>query len=368
MFCGQWAVWIAVDVLRPARGQRSNTQFSRWNLILPRPHEINAARQAVEPVEQLADGRADQRRAMLGRDHGDVELAHHAHPELEDFVAHHISPVKGLHARRKGVKTGEGVPGFLPAEQRHAQIAGEQDFAHRVIELEVALGMHEVRRQQPQAGLAVAQSATRVGDGDDAVIGLAQFAEVRGKPGPEGGNHQLGLGGGHPAVERGDDVGVGMRGQDVVELARRDVFAHGQAELVVGHVSARIEDDSFPVINDQELVGLHRFFVGDEIGEQHASVVGVFIEFDGHGTQSREEKQTGKRRRGLGSGLHLQTDRLQKGHEQGMRATQLNGFAKVCLRFHPIEQISRRRKIDALHGLQVHRDCIGSQGLRSQIA
>ncbi|OIQ63480.1 hypothetical protein GALL_549800 [mine drainage metagenome] len=74
-----------------------------------------------------------------------------------------------------------------------------------------------------------------------------------------------------------------MRGDDVIELVGRDVFAHGQAQLVVGHVPARIEDHSLVVIDDQELVGLHRLVVRHEIGEHDTGVMGVFIEFDGHG-------------------------------------------------------------------------------------
>ncbi len=229
--------------------------------------QVDAALQGFEPVEEIANRTgAGDRGAVLRHDHGNVQLARHAHPQPQDLVRDHVAAVEAFHPGDVRLQLGDRLLRFLARHQRHAQVTGEQDAADRVVEVEVAFRVHEVGRQQPQIVRTQRQAAAGIGHADHAVVGLADLGEVRGEALPDARDHQLGLGAGHPAVQRGDDVGVGMRGDQVRELARHEVLRHVEEQLVEGQVAARIDDGAGVTVADQELVGLHGLSIArDEV-------------------------------------------------------------------------------------------------------
>ena len=127
------------------------------------------------------------------------------------------------------------------------------------------------------------KKATRVGHADDAVFGLAGLGEMGREAFPDARNHELGARRGQPAIQRGDDVRVRVRGDQIGKLLRREIARHAHVEFIEGQVAARIDDGAFVVIDDQELVGLDRFSVLlDEIGKHEAYVIFVTIQLDRH--------------------------------------------------------------------------------------
>ena len=73
----------------------------------------------------------------------------------------------------------------------------------------------------------------------------------------------------------------------------RNVLAHGQIQLVVGHVATRVEDDSLAVVDNEELVGLHRLrFIGYQVGKHHTAVMGIFVKLDWHDGDPKDNERT----------------------------------------------------------------------------
>ena len=116
---------------------------------------------------------------MLRHDHGNVELPGHACPQAQDLVGHHVAAVEPLHARNVRLEVCYRHAGLGPRHHRYAQVACEQDAADRVVKVEVALGVHEVRRQQYQFMASQGQVAATVWHTDHAVFGFAHLGEVR---------------------------------------------------------------------------------------------------------------------------------------------------------------------------------------------
>jgi hypothetical protein len=85
----------------------------------------------------------------------------------------------------------------------------------------------------------------------------------------------LGVGAEQPLVERGDDVWILVRCQDVAQVLVRELLAHRDQQGVVRHVAGGIDQRAFAVGDDEELVGLHgvAFGVVDEDEEIRISVV-----------------------------------------------------------------------------------------------
>jgi hypothetical protein len=142
-----------------------------------------------------------------------------------------------------------------------------------------------MRGQGDELAVANGDAHARIRHGHDAACGLAWLAEVRHKALPQLGHVQFcGRCGRHPAVERADDVRVGVRGQDGRELRWREVARHRQVQLAVGQVAARIDDGAGVFVDDEELVGLNGLasFVA-QVREHQADVVTVAIELQRHG-------------------------------------------------------------------------------------
>jgi len=220
---------------------------------------------------------------MLRHQHRDVQLAGHAHPQAQHLVGHHVAPVKALHQRDVLSEVRDRLLGLGAGGHGHPEVAGEQDAADRVVELEVALRVHEVRGQQPQVMPTDAQFAAGIGHANHSVLGLADFGEMGRETLPDARDHELGPGRRHPAVQRGNDVGVGVRDQQVAEFAGREVLRHAQEQLVEGQVASGVEDGARAIVDDQELIGLHRLppFL-DEVGEHEAGVIRITVEFNRH--------------------------------------------------------------------------------------
>jgi len=75
-----------------------------------------------------------------------------------------------------------------------------------------------------------------------------------------------------------------VRGNDVTEFVGREVLRHSHEQLVECEISTRVNDRAGVVVNNQELVGLHRLPVFlDKVGEHQAGVIVVAVKFEGHG-------------------------------------------------------------------------------------
>lgn len=129
-----------------------------------------------------------------------------------------------------------------------------------------------------------ARSRTGVGHADDPALRLADLGEVRHEALPHARDHELRAGRREPAVERGNDVRVGVRRDDVRQLLRREMARHAQKELVERQVAAGVDDGAGAVVDDEELVRLHGVAVAaDQVGEHQAHMLRVAVELDGHG-------------------------------------------------------------------------------------
>ena len=66
-----------------------------------------------------------------------------------------------------------------------------------------------------------------------------------------------------------------------------EMLRHAQVELVVREVAAGVDDGAGVVVDDQELVGLHRGIARPaEVGEHQAAVAVGAEQFDGHGVST----------------------------------------------------------------------------------
>ncbi|MNT29953.1 hypothetical protein D3C72_1657200 [compost metagenome] len=130
-----------------------------------------------------------------------------------------------------------------------------------------------------QLTLAQGQNAPGILHRNDAVFRFAHLGEVGNEALPHAGDDQRRLGGGEPAVQRRDDVRIGVRGNQVRELVRRKIAHHAHVQLVEGQIATRIDDGSGAMVHDQELVGLYglRVFL-HQIGEHQTSVVFVPVQ------------------------------------------------------------------------------------------
>ncbi|MNR26183.1 hypothetical protein D3C85_1433770 [compost metagenome] len=150
--------------------------------------------------------------------------------------------------------------------------------------MKVAFGVQEVRGQQQQLVAAQRQASARVGHADDAIFRLADLGEMRHEALPHARDHEAGLGAAHPAVERGNDVGVGMRGNHIRQPGRREVAHHAHEQFVEGEVAAWVDDGAGVAVDDQELVGLHGLAIFlDQVAEHQAGMVPVAVQLNGHG-------------------------------------------------------------------------------------
>lgn len=158
---------------------------------------------------------------MLRHDPFDLEPAHHLGPQPADAVAAHVAAVERRHQRNVRIEIFHRRGGDLRVDHRRAQVAREQDARHRIVELEVALRVQEVRRHRQQVRLPDRDRHAGVGDRQDAAVGLAHVAEVRQEAFPHARDQDVAVRAREPAPGRGDDVRVRVRGQHIVELLGR---------------------------------------------------------------------------------------------------------------------------------------------------
>jgi len=63
---------------------------------------------------------------------------------------------------------------------------------------------------------------------------------------------------------------------------RREMFEHSHVQLVVCQVSTGVDDGASVVVNDQELIGLHRLSVFfNKFAEHVAGMMFIAAEFEG---------------------------------------------------------------------------------------
>lgn len=111
----------------------------------------------------------------------------------------------------------------------------------RVIQLEVAHRVQEMRRHGLQLAVAERDRLAAIGQRDDAVVGADAVAEgqvvgrqVRQEARPQLGTDHPRPGVQQPLVQRGDDVRVLVRGEDVGQRLHRDVLGQLQRQRGVG--------------------------------------------------------------------------------------------------------------------------------------
>lgn len=105
---------------------------------------------------------------------------------------------------------------------------------------------------------------------------------------PDARDDELGRRRGQPAIERGNDVRIGVRGDQVEELLRLEVARAGRQQFVEGQVAARVDDGAMVVVHDQELVGLDGISdLFHQVREHETDMVRVPIKFDGHAAPFR---------------------------------------------------------------------------------
>ncbi len=222
---------------------------------------------------------------MLRHDPFDLEPAHHLGPQPADAVAAHVAAVERRHQRNVRIEIFHRRGGDLRVDHRRAQVAREQDARHRIVELEVALRVQEVRRHRQQVRLPDRDRHAGVGDRQDAAVGLAHVAEVRQEAFPHARDQDVAVRAREPAPGRGDDVRVRVRGQHIVELLGREVLVHRQVQRVVRHVAARVDQRAVAMVDDEELVGLDRLVVVvvDQVRKHQAGMLRCFVEGGDHG-------------------------------------------------------------------------------------
>ncbi len=172
---------------------------------------------------------------------------------------------------------GDGLDDLVVVHQRGPHVAAEQDLGLAVVELEIAFGVEEVSRYRVDVGVAHRDDHARVGDADNAALGAVGRAEVGQETLPQGGDVEGALGGGEPFVERGDDVRILVRGEDILQLLEGEKPVHGHDQGVVGHVAGRVDQRALAVGDDEKLIGLHRLACGiiHQIVEHQTLVVAV---------------------------------------------------------------------------------------------
>lgn len=122
------------------------------------------------------------------------------------------------------LQVGDGAAGFGASHHRGAQVAGEQDAADWIVEMEIPFRVrmkcagrsHSSFRPSGNMPPASGTPITRFSVFPTLV---KRGCEAR----PQAGNDELGLGTGHPAVQRCKDVGIRVRGDQVREMLRREV-------------------------------------------------------------------------------------------------------------------------------------------------
>lgn len=224
---------------------------------------------------------------MLRHDPFDVEPAHHLRPQPAHAIAAHVAAVERRHQRQVRIKIFHRCGSHIGMHHRRSQVARKQDARLRIVELEVAFRVQEVRRHRQHVRVAERDRHARIRNRHDATLGLAHVAEVRHKPLPHARDQDVAARTREPSSGGGNDVRVGMRGEHIVELLRRKVAVHRQEERVVCHLAAWVDERAVAVVDDEELVGLHRqsVVVVDEVGKHQADVLGRFIQGSDHGGQ-----------------------------------------------------------------------------------
>ena len=104
---------------------------------------------------------------------------------------------------------------------------------------------------------------------------------MRQETGPFIGDENLRVGDQQPAVGRGNNIRVLMRGKHIIEMRRQEVACHLRQQIFVRKVTARVEQHPFTIINNEELVGLNPLAF-HQIGEGYAFMRSVVIQQLGH--------------------------------------------------------------------------------------
>lgn len=112
--------------------------------------QVGAALQLLKPVEKLFHhGLADKRLTMLWHQHLRIESSHPGHPGPAGAVAGHVAAMEAFH-KADMVSEVFHRQVVRPATDRRANIAGKENAAWRIEEMEVAHRVQKVRRYRHQ--------------------------------------------------------------------------------------------------------------------------------------------------------------------------------------------------------------------------
>ena len=192
-------------------------------------HHVYAAFEAGRPIDEFLDHRfAAEQRAVLRGDDFDVQVAHHIGPEAHGAISGHVAAVETFHVLQVRVEVGDFE--VIHAECG-AEVASVEDLGDRVVDLHVAHAVQEVRGQGVQRRAAHFERHALVGDAQQPVLKQVVQAEMRHEAQPQRGDVRGGVGGHQPAIDRGDDVRVLVREEQVAQPGRGQGPRRSSTEL-----------------------------------------------------------------------------------------------------------------------------------------
>ena len=108
---------------------------------------------------------------------------------------------------------------------------------------------------------------------------------MRGKTHPELGDVEASLRARHPAIERGNDVGVSVRGQNLAQVLHRKIAPNRQQQFVIRSIATRVDQRACVAMHDEELVGLHRLAIlFAQMGHHQANMPILVVQLYSHVT------------------------------------------------------------------------------------
>ena len=192
--------------------------------VIALAHQVDAAGQLLDPGDELLHRGGRHRRAPCC---GTImSIGRRAAPSAPTGAGSCSTPCSGggrPHARHVAGQRGHGLLGVDAADDGDAEIAREEDAAGTGRRTGSCLPECMKCAGSAISSLApMADAHARVGDADHAAVVLPGLQKCGTKRSHSARCRPSRGRGGHPAIERGDDVRVGMRGEDGGELLGRE--------------------------------------------------------------------------------------------------------------------------------------------------
>ncbi len=165
-------------------------------------HDIDATLEVFEPGEEFVDHFLTlEQTAVLRNDHLHIESAHHVDPIAAYLVGVHVALVETFHVLDVCFEVLYRTCAFIVGNVRSTNVTGEEDLAHRIVEVEVAFRVKEMGRQCLEGGSADFDIDPFIGNADEPPLGGTGRTEMGNEALPQVGYHHLGTGTDQPLVE-----------------------------------------------------------------------------------------------------------------------------------------------------------------------